>query len=317
MFEIFSYFMTYDRIHGDSDEAYQNLMAMNKSDKILQTSPKNDYLCNKMSVMSIAEWIEEREIKGFPTFSHNDVKENFPTLNISSIANELCRLNKKKRIQSVHKGFYTAVPLPFKEKGVVPPYNYIGQLMNHLGRPYYISLLSAGVLNGAAHQRPQRMSVTTVLPRISNSEDYNPSLVWNYKKEIPRDFLLETNSDTGIILYSNPELTAIDLVQYNNLIGGLSVAGTIMEELAERLNFEKYGEKIIKITTFPTLQRLGYILEVVLDKRKLADSLYSILQPNLKQLKYRPLSTEKPTEDSERNTRWKLLINQEIEIDEW
>lgn len=270
-----------------------------------------------MSSMSIAEWIEKREIEGFPTFSYDEVRDNFATLNKSSVTNELCRLNKKKRIQSVHKGFYTAVPLSFKEKGIVPPYNYIGQLMHHLNRPYYISLLSAGVLNGAAHQRPQRMSVTTILPRISLSKDYNPSLVWNYRKEIPNEFLLETNSDTGIILYSNPELTAIDLVQYNNQIGGLSVASTIIEELSEKLNFEKYGEKIIKITTFPTLQRLGYILEEVLDKPELARSLYKLLQSDIKKLKYRPLSTEKSSDYSVKNAKWKILVNKEIEIDEW
>ena len=270
-----------------------------------------------MSDMSIAEWIEQREIEGFPTFSYNEVRDNFPTLNKSSVSNELCRLNKKKRIQSVHKGFYTAVPLSYKEKGIVPPYNYIGQLMHHLNKPYYISLLSAGVLNGAAHQRPQRTSVTTVLPRISLSKDHNPSLVWNYRKEIPNEFLLETNSDTGVILYSNPELTAIDLVQYNNLIGGLSIAGTIIEELVDKLNFEKYGDKIIEITTFPALQRLGYILEVILEQQELADSIYKILQPYIKDLKYRPLSTERPSDLSEKNTKWKIIINQEIEIDEW
>lgn len=270
-----------------------------------------------MTDMSIAEWIEQREIQGFPTFSFKEVRKNFPALNNSSISNELCRLNKKKRIQSVHKGFYTAVPISFKEKGIVPPYNYIGQLMTHLNKPYYISLLSAGVLNGAAHQRPQRMSITTVLPKISNSKDYNPSLVWSFRKEIPEDFLLETNSDTGIILYSNPELTAVDLVQYNSLIGGLSVASTIIEELAEKLDFEKFGDKIKKITTYPTLQRLGYILDIILGQQELADSIYKILQPNFKDIKYRPLSTDKPTAGYEKNTKWKVIINQEIETDEW
>lgn len=270
-----------------------------------------------MSAMSISEWVENREMTGFPTFSYREIRESFPALSAGVVSNELYRLGKLKRVQSVHKGFYTVVPVRFKDRGIVPPYNYIGQLMAYLGRPYYISLLSAGVLHGAAHQRPQRMSVMTVPPRITFSKHSNNRLFWSYRPEIPQGLLCGTNSDTGTILYSNAELTAVDLVQYNHLIGGLSTAATVIDELVEKTDFGRCGNMLVRVTTLPSLQRLGFLLDAVLENETQADTVHGILQPYMKGLKYRPLATGYPTGSAERNPRWKIIINQEIEPDEW
>lgn len=267
--------------------------------------------------MAISDWIENREMTGFPTFSYKEVCESFPALSPRVVSNELYRLGKQKRIQTVHKGFYTVIPIQFKDRGIVPPYNYIGQLMSYLGRPYYIGLLSAGVLHGAAHQRPQRLSIMTVPPRITFSKNSNSSLFWNYRTGIPAGLLEQTNSDTGVILYSNAELTAVDLVQFSHLVGGLSAAATVIEELVEKTDFSLHGEELAKATTYPTLQRLGYILDTVLENQEQADMIERILQPHFKELKYRPLSVDHPSDNAERDKKWKLIINQEIEPDEW
>lgn len=267
--------------------------------------------------MSISDWIENREMTGFPTFSYKDVCESFPALSPRVVSNELYRLGRQKRIQSVHKGFYSVVPVQFKDRGIVPPYNYIGQLMSYLGRPYYIGLLSAGVLLGAAHQRPQRLSIMTVPPRITFSGNSNGNLFWCYRSRIPAGLLERANSDTGEILYSNAELTAVDLVQFSHLAGGLSAVATVIGELVERTDFSLHGEELVKATTYPTLQRLGYILDTVLENQRQAGMIERILQPHFKELRYRPLSTDHPSVNAERDRKWKLLINQEIEPDEW
>lgn len=266
--------------------------------------------------MTISEWIDQREMTGFPTFSYNEISEAFPALSSQAVSNELYRLGRRKRIMTVHKGFYIAVSMQYRINGIVPSFNYIDQLMSHLKRPYYVSLLSAGVLNGAAHQRPQRLSVTTVLPRISISKNSNNQLYWNYRREIPTSMLCQTNSDTGILLFSNPELTSIDLVQYSHLIGGLSAAATVIAELVEKTNFLNYSDELIHITTLPTLQRLGFMLDVILDDRKTADEINEILMLNVKNLKFRPLSTDCSQDIGERDSKWKIIINQKIEPDE-
>jgi hypothetical protein len=113
------------------------------------------------------------------------------------------------------------------------------------------------------------------------------------------------------------ELTAIDLVQYAHLAGGLSAVATVIAELVEKTDFNKQGDELVKATTYPTLQRLGYILDEVLDEQEQASAIEQLLQPYYKELKYRPLSGDHPTDQAERNKRWKLVINQEIEPDEW
>ena len=118
-------------------------------------------------------------------------------------------------------------------------------------------------------------------------------------------------------MYSNAELTAVDLVQYSHLIGGLPAAATVIDELVEKTDFERCGDRLVKVTTFPTLQRLGFLLDVVLENETQADAVYGILQPYVKDLKYRPLITKYPTEKAERSSKWKIIINQEIEPDEW
>lgn len=266
--------------------------------------------------MTIPEWIDRREMVGLMTFSYENVTESFPSLSAQVVSNELYKQGRKKRILSVHKGFYTVVPLQFRDRGIVPPYNYISQLMAHLRRPYYISLLSAGVLHGAAHQRPQRLSVMTELPRITVSKNGNSQLFLNYRKSIPQDLLCQTNSDTGTIYYSNAELTAVDLVQYSQFIGGLSMAATVMAELVEKTDFSRNADTLIKATTMPTLQRLGFILDTILDEHSAADQLLALLEPHFSELKFRPLSTSQPTEGAERNKKWKIIENKNIDPDD-
>ncbi|MCC8119076.1 MAG: type IV toxin-antitoxin system AbiEi family antitoxin [Bacteroidales bacterium] len=264
--------------------------------------------------MAISEWLDRREMTGFPTFSFEEVRKAFPTLSAQVISNELYRQNKLRRIQTVHKGFYTVVPMQYRDRGVVPPYNYIDQLMRHLRKPYYIALLSAGVLHGAAHQRPMKMAIMTTLPRLSAVN--NKELYWCYRTELPKDLLCSTNSDTSIIQYSCAELTATDLVQYSQHIGGLSAAATVIEELSETLDFTKNGRRILQVSTLTTLQRLGYILEEITQNTTQAEILYSILSESGRQMKWSLLTSEGSDSNCTRNEKWKIIVNKPIEPDD-
>ena len=69
-------------------------------------------------------------------------------------------------------------------------------------------------------------------------------------------------------------------------------------------------------SAIPVFQRLGYILEHVLERADLAETLYSKME--VAGLKFRkiPFKINKPTEGCEVDKKWKVIINQEIEIDE-
>jgi predicted transcriptional regulator of viral defense system len=266
--------------------------------------------------MTIRSWIKNREMIGHPTFSTNDVREAFPDTSSRLVSIELNRLAKQKIILLVYKSFYTVIPVQYAVRGIVPPLFYIDQLMSYLKKPYYISLLSAAELHGAAHQRPQKFSVTTVLPKPTTSTRLNNIVIWNYRREIPQNLLWQKNSETGRVKYSSPELTAADLVQYERHIGGLSVVATILEELLEYTDFTRNFSDLTIVTSIPTLQRLGYIVEEILEGREQADVLYNLLRTNSKRLKKTPLALGLSFDGCPCNNRWNIIINQSIEPDE-
>ncbi len=266
--------------------------------------------------MTVREWIRDREINGLPTFAFEDVRKRFPDFSEQVVKNELFRLSAQKIIVPVYRGFYVVIPPQYAAKGTVPPLYYIDQLMSCLNKPYYISLLSAAELLGAAHQRPQKFSVTTIFPKASVSVAKNNLLSWSYRKEIPAGFLLTKNSETGIIRYSNAELTALDLVQYEQYVGGLSRVATVLEELSEQTEFTNAAQSLFNYTTLATIQRLGYILEEVLQQQEVADILYKELTTYSKRFRYVPLSTRHTGNSAGKNSRWKINVNLNIEIDE-
>lgn len=84
------------------------------------------------------------------------------------IMNELYRLSRQKIIQSVYKSFYTVIPIQYSVRGIVPPTYYIDQLMEYLAKPYYISLLSAAEIHGAAPPAPSTLLCHDFTPRGNN-----------------------------------------------------------------------------------------------------------------------------------------------------
>ena len=62
------------------------------------------------------------------------------------------RLQKQGYLLRPRNGFYVVVPPQFLTWGAPPPAWYIDELMRFLGEPYYVALLKAAQLTGAAHQ---------------------------------------------------------------------------------------------------------------------------------------------------------------------
>lgn len=267
--------------------------------------------------MSILSWLNEQERHGRVCFSLVDIQQEFPQKHSHVLASELSRLKNHNILANVHSGFYVKVPARYSINGVVPPEYYIDQLMRHLGRPYYISLLSAAQLFGAAHQVPQVVCVFTTRPAMSLSTTKNPDVFWGYRKEIPQELLIQRNSETSAVNFSCPELTAIDLVQYSQYIGGLSRAATVLAELSEVTNFAKAAPSLYQIASLAAFQRLGYILEEVLEEKKQAETLYHRLKTAGHHFRWTSLSRKKPTDNlMPRSTKWQTIINTHIEVDE-
>ena len=270
----------------------------------------------KSFIMTLQKWIKDRAIHGFPTFSIEDVRETGMYSSEQILQNELYRLCSNKTIASVYRGFYVIIPVQYVLRGSVPATYYIDQLMAYLSKPYYVCMLSAAELLGAAHQRPQQFSVMTTFPKRRVISTRNVIIDWFYREELPEDALITKNTETGTIRISNPLLTAADLVQYQQHVGGLSRVATILEELAEQIDIKSQFASLASFVKKVTWQRLGYILEHVVEENELADELYEQIRNLPGSLMYMPLSTSAEDNTSERNSRWKIKINVQIEKDD-
>jgi len=253
---------------------------------------------------------------GMPCFSLEEARAFFPALSSNVLTMSLSRYRAQGIIQSVHKGFFVVIPPQYALQKRVPDTYYVPQLMAHLGKPYYISLLSAASLWGASHQAVMVTHLMTRLPQSSTSSRKNNTLRWFYRREIPSEFLVSKNGETAPIVYSNAELTAVDLVHWAKRIGGLSAVATVLAELHESTDFTNAAEGVFKTADVSDIQRLGYLYEVVLGDRAQGETIYKEMKKLSTAIRNVPLFHSSDGDSLRRDVRWHVNVNMEVEVDD-
>jgi predicted transcriptional regulator of viral defense system len=266
----------------------------------------------------IGQWVEELPKRGKTIFSKQEVEKQFPSLSYYSIRNSLNRLAKKKKIQSVWRDFYAVILPEYGLRGIIPPIEYIDQLMRFLDKDYYVALLSAASLQGAAHQAPMEFFVITNSRILRDKQKDDIKINFVTKKNIPIQHVTQVMVNSGYVNVSSPELTAFDLIIYEKNVGGINRIATVLSELAETLNFENISIEFLKSLNIAIIQRLGYLLEL-LEFKELATVLWQ--KSKAADIKFRRyplsvLSEKKNYSDFQINDKWKIVINEEIDIDE-
>jgi predicted transcriptional regulator of viral defense system len=261
-------------------------------------------------------WVDDLPRHGKTTFSVDEAESVFPEKPVSSVRRALARLVSAGKIRSVRKGFY-AITLPeYGIGGTAPPIDYIDQLMKCLDKNYYVALLTAASYQGASHQTPQSFQIISDCILHENRKG-NVRIEPIYKKKIIPKYLTAVNSRTAAVKVSKPELTAMDLMIYTKRAGGINHVVTVLGELAESLDFGRVDTDFFDGVPVSAIQRLGYILDEVLEERTAADGLYEkILHAGIgfcpTQLVVRIADKGSAVP---RNHRWNILINYEPESD--
>jgi predicted transcriptional regulator of viral defense system len=267
-------------------------------------------------IYKVRDWIDDLQRRGRITFALKEVYEQFSSRNEAALKNALTRLVSKGRIYSVWQGLYAIIPIEYSSKGIVPPVLYIDDLMKYLDRPYYISLLSAAVFYGAAHQRPQEFCVVTTSGSLRSSKKKDVKINFTNKKEIPAELVVKKKTKTGYVNVSCPELTSTDLVQYEREIGGLNRVATVLNEFVNELNFNQLSELFFEHVPAPVLHRLGYLLDVALGYGDIAEVLLEKMKEFSCSTRNTPLKNRKSTVGCITNKKWRIIVNEQIEIDE-
>ena len=149
----------------------------------------------------------------------------------AAVRSGLQRLAEQRRIFSPARGFYVVVPAEYRSWGVVPAMWFIDPMMRHLGRQYYVALMSAAEVHGAAHQRPQVFQVITDRP-VRDRDVERVQLRMYSKRSVNPDGVQRVNTRTGTAAVSTPELTVIDMATRLEHVGGLDNLATVIQELA-------------------------------------------------------------------------------------
>lgn len=222
----------------------------------------------------------------------------------------LRRLKAKGDIADPYRGFHVIVPPEYRRLGCLPAEQFIPQLMRHLREPYYIALLSAAELHGAAHHRPQSLQVMVkVNRRPLHCGDVRVEFV--ARKDLQRTPVIERNTPRGELRIASPEATALELVGYSDHCGGLDNVAAVLAELAETLDSKRLL-MAAKQSPIAWTQRLGYLLDAT-EHQALGDALAPFVAARAREPA--PLVRARSKTGVARLSRWKLALNESLAID--
>ncbi len=259
---------------------------------------------------SPASFVDQLQSRGRYTFTRSDLAKAVKGGDVALDAG-LRRLRKRRRIVSPRRGFHVIVPIEHSEAGGPPANWFIDSLMNHLGQPYYVGLLSAAALHGAAHQQPMIFQVVSDRP-MRAARAGRARVSFHRSRSLDATKTMRVPTETGTMWVSTPEETAFDLVRFVDASGGLDNVATVLRELAERVE-PKALVAAARHQSAPIIQRLGHLLDQV-GERKLADELAHALEAR----RHRQvlLAPGRPARRARLDERWRLRVNVAVEPDE-
>jgi len=230
------------------------------------------------------------------------------------------RLQKRHRLISPRQGFYVVVPPQYLSWGSPPPAWYVDDLMRHEGRSYYVGLLKAAELHGATHQAVMEFQVITDkrMPRLSPGRSV---LSFYYRKDLDAISagIEERKTDTGRMKISSIELTALDLLRYPHVSGGINHIATVLSDLGRKIDASKLAALAASFER-PVVQRTGWLLDHLGFQNRTEKMHRNFLKET-----QRPWTELEPSvvgdpdltpPPVEKNKRWNLIIRRIPEIDE-
>lgn len=244
------------------------------------------------------------------TFTLEELNAEFH-LSSTALNQSLHRLKSKNEIAQIRKGFYAIIPPEYSQQGMLPIYFILDDLMKSLDKKYYLALLSASALYGAAHQQPMEFFVIVESPAPRSIK--NKKLVINFlsRKNWQEEGIIQQKTNSGYINVSSPELTALDFFDYSDRFG-INRIVSVLQELTQEMKPTTLTKVASRYPNTAAIQRLGYLLENVISEKKLADSLYKVISN--RNCFIIPLSPKKEKKGDSDN-RWKIIKNMKVESD--
>lgn len=264
-----------------------------------------------MNMRTIKNYILSLQEDGRYFFSKEEALSAL-NLNSNQFHLQIFRLAQKKSIKNLGHGFFMIIPPEHRHLGSLPPHWIVDPFMKHLNHDYYIGLLSAASLYGATEQQPMTFQVITD-KQVRPVQLERGGIEFHRYRSCSSASKGQITTPTGYAKISTKEQTLVDLVRFHPVCGYLSNVAAIIRELSESCQLEALALVVQSEKMKSVLQRLGYILELAgfpdlaiaveheLRKRRIYETL---LRPDFH------------VKEGRRINRWKLILNDTLEIDE-
>ena len=279
--------------------------------------PYNYRKSNFEDMMNVSSYIKRIRQKGWRYFTIEQLISDLKiSRNYARVA--VHRLLSQGELITPAKGLYVIVPPEHQLQGSIPAEELVPILMKYINADYYVSLLSAALYHGAAHQKPNCFQVISN-KRLKHSLEFNQIKIdLIYKKSLEGLPTQDRVVSTGYLKIGSPELTALDLLKYPAKSGGLNHIATVLSELVESIDENKLIFLADQIGEKSCLQRLGYILEQIdpMDEEKtnkIINKLDKYLCNKIKS--FIALAPNMPKAGKPRVAKWKIITNTNIESD--
>ena len=258
---------------------------------------------------TLYDWVEKLPEDGRYTFSRADAK-SITDASSQAVEGTLRRLKRRGVLVSPRRGFYVLVPPEYRSAGCPPATWFIDDLMRHLGRRYYVALLTAAALHGAGHQQPMTFQVLADAVE-RDIEVGRVRIEFHSSNLVDGAGTQTTQTETGSMIVATPETTAFDLMRFPAASGYWSNIATVVAELAERI---EPGQLVVGAARVARsdVQRLGWLLDF-LEQHQLADVLARELEGN--RLVPTLLNSARDAADANFDQRWRVLVNDDVEPD--
>lgn len=271
-------------------------------------------------VASLNQFVDKQLLHGRAYFARDEALAALD-LKPAAFAAAATRQIKKGRLANPRHGFFLILRPEDHVAGAPDPARWIDPLMKYQGIEYRVSLLHAAALHGSSHQ--SAMTFQVVVPKqLRNFAIGKYRLEFLYQspgafaQANQPDLLERVKSDTGFAKLAGVELTLLDCVRYFHRAGGLSGVAQIVKDIGPEAHSRRLAQAAAAYEN-SVVRRLGYLLERVGHARQ-----SKALEPFVKQAKttvrldpaVRPLLAVREAA-YEKSTKWKLEINELVEID--
>ncbi len=129
-------------------------------------------------------------------------------------------------------------------------------------------------------------------------------------------YVQEVRTEGGYMNVSSPLMTALDLIKNERKVGGMSRVAEVLFELIDNIDLSDNHVDLMSGYNVAILQKMGYLTRLLGFEDK-EQQWFDLCQRLGAQFRYVKLKNTTPSQsDNERDDRWKIIVNYEIDIDE-